>query len=243
MRITHQGFTENDQTQSPENPAGNPDNGCRHMPVMPEYSCDLLTIPDTVNAARLYQEVFLADEPTTHIHAPDPALFLPDALRYIRYLAEDNLSFVARDTSTDDLIGFIFCFDMTVDLDGQGAWMKKYLGHFPDAVAMIDTLEDHYLDRKGLVSGSALHIFQIGVSRKYRGCGIAGCLIRTAIAHARERGFCKAVADCTSAASRRTFERCGFSPSGFLSYGDFSRNGIRFFSGLEGGITLMLKDL
>jgi len=223
--------------------AGNVDNRRLSMPAIPEYSCDPLTMPDTENAARLYREVFLSDEPTTHLQAPDPALFLPDALRYVRYLAENDLSFVAHDTRTGDLIGFIFCFDMTADFDGQGEWMKHYLGHFPDAVAMIDMLEDRYLNRQGLVSGSALHIFQIGVSRRYRGCGIAGCLIRTTLDHARKRGFRQAVADCTSTVSCRTFERCGFSSSGFLSYGDFSRNGTRFFSGLAGGITLMVKEL
>lgn len=213
------------------------------MSAMTEYSCDLLTMAGTENAARLYREVFLTDEPTTRRHAPDPELFLPDALRYVRYLAKNGLSFVARDTRTDELMGFIFCFDMAMDPGSQGEWMKEYLAHFPDAVAMIDELEDRYFDCQGFVSGSTLHIFQIGVSRKYRGCKIASSLICRVLDHVRERGFRQAVADCTSATSRRTFERCGFSPSGFLSYEDFSRNGIRFFSGLEGGITLMVRDL
>jgi hypothetical protein len=68
-------------------------------------------------------------------------------------------------------------------------------------------------------------------------------MIRRALDHARERGFTRAIADCTNPASKRVFSQCGFSELGFLSYDAFTFNGVRFFAGLEGGITLMGRDL
>jgi GNAT superfamily N-acetyltransferase len=199
--------------------------------------------PDVEHAARLYTEVFLEDEPTSHRHALDPALFLPYARFYVRSLVRKDLSFVARDKSTEETIGFIFCFDFTDNPEDEGAPMVAFLAHFREAVSMINELEDQCLNRNEIHAGSVLHVFQIGVHRKFRGKGIAHAMIRRVIAHARDRGFRQAIADCTSPASQRTFEQCGFNEVGFSSYEEFSTNGVRFFSGLDGGISLMMKDI
>jgi len=68
-------------------------------------------------------------------------------------------------------------------------------------------------------------------------------LIRRVLAHARDFGYRQVIADCTHAASRRSFETCGFHEAGFLSYETFSVDGIRYFAGLDGGISLMVRDL
>ena len=206
-------------------------------------ACIPLTEHDADNAARLYTEVFLADEPTTHRHAPDPAMFLPYARLYAGSLAEKNLSFIVRDERTGEPVGFIFCVDLKEDPGGSGEWMTAFLSHFRDAVAMIDELEARYLDLAAIPPGSVLHIFQIGVERKDRGKGIAQAMIRRVLSRARERGFRQVVSDCTGPVSRRSFEECGFHDAGSLSYGEFSLDGIRFFAGLDGGISLMVRDL
>ena len=121
--------------------------------------------------------------------------------------------------------------------------MVEFLAQFPEAVAMLTELEDRFFNRADIVPGSVMHIYQIGVDRRYRGTGIARDLIRQALSHARDRGYRQAVADCTHAASRRSFEACRFREAGFLSYETFSMNGARYFAGLEGGISLMVRDL
>ncbi|MDD4138400.1 MAG: GNAT family N-acetyltransferase, partial [Methanoregula sp.] len=156
--------------------------------------CVPLTKPGVAGATRLYTDVFLADEPTTHRHAPDPAMFFPYARRYVGDLAGKNLSFVARDDRTREPAGFIFCVDLKEDPGCMGEWMVAFLAHFRDAVAMIDELEDRYLDLKAIQPGSVLHIFQIGVDRKYRGKGIAQVMIRRVLAHARKCGYRQVVA-------------------------------------------------
>ena len=202
-----------------------------------------LTEPDVEEAARLYTEVFSADEPTTRRRAPDPVLFLSYARSYVGYLAGKELSFVARDEQTGKLAGFIFCVDLADDLAGEGAAMASLLAEFREVVAMIDELEDRYLNRAEISPGSVLHVFQIGIARPYRKCGIAEAIIRRVVVHARERGYSQVVADCTGPVSRMAFERCGFREAGFSPYEAFSTHGVRFFAGLDGGISLMVRDV
>ena len=210
---------------------------------MSQPVCVPLTESDVESAARLYTEVFLSDEPTSHRHALDPALFLPYARFYIRFLVRKDLSFLSLDETTNELAGFIFSFDLTDDPENEGAVMVEFISHFKEAVAMIHELEDRHLNREQIKTGSVLHIFQIGVSRKYRQTGIARAMIQRVLAHAQEHGFRQVIADCTSPASKRVFEKCGFSEMGFSPYEAFSMNGVRFFAGLDGGISLMVKKI
>jgi ribosomal protein S18 acetylase RimI-like enzyme len=194
-------------------------------------------------AARLYAEVFLHDEPTTRHHAPDPANFIPLADFFVRTLVEKELSFIAVDDETGELAGFIFAIDLTHDPESDGEPMVRLIGSFRHAMAMINELEDRHLNRAGIVPGSVLHIFQIGTAGNYRGAGIAPALIRHLLHHARVRGYRSAIADCTGPVSKSVFERCEFVELGHFPYADFRRDGMAFFSGLPGGISLLQKDL
>lgn len=202
-----------------------------------------LTESDIEPAARLYSEVFLHDEPTSWRIAPDPAKFFPEAEWYVKSLAGRNLSFIARNERTRDLVGFIFCFDITDDFGHEASSFTAFLANFREAVAMIDELENRYLDRSGISPGSVLHAFQGGVSRKYRRSGVMKGLVTRVVSRARERGFRQIVAECTSLASQRVLAQCGFYEQGFSSYDMFVIDGGRFFAGLDGGITLMMRDI
>lgn len=222
-----------------ERPAGNATSA--DHPRSPVYLP--LKPADVEEAARLYTDVFIADEPTTHRYAPDPEIFLPYARRYTEFLARKELSYIARDGRTGEIAGFIFCLDLTGDLAAEGAKMAEFLAHFRETVEMIDELEEQYIDRDKIAAGTVLHIYQIGVARPYRGCGMAQAMIRRALISARRRGFSRAVADCTGPISRRAFERCGFVQAGILPYDSFSKNGVAFFSGIDGGISLMVREI
>ena len=194
-------------------------------------------------AARLFTEVFLHDEPTTRIHAPDPDRFLPLADFYVRTLVDQELSLVAQDEETGELAGFIFAIDLTHDPESDGEPMVRLIGSFRHAMTMINELEDRHLNRAEIVPGSVLHIFQIGTAGNYRGAKIAPSLIRHLLHHAKERGYSSAIADCTGPVSKSVFERCGFVELGHFPYADFQRDGVAFFSGLPDGISLLKKDL
>lgn len=202
-----------------------------------------LTSTDTEAAARLYTRVFLEDEPTSRRRALDPGRFLPYARAYVRWLADNNLSYLAKDADTGEYLGFIFCFDFLDDPGKENAEVRELLVLFRQVVSLIDELEARHICREELHPGSVLHIFQIGVDRKGREKGIARALIRRVISCAKERGFSRMIADCTSPASEHAFAACGFSRAGFLSYDSFFYEGACFFAGLDGGISLMVCEL
>lgn len=204
---------------------------------------ETLTDSDVDEAARFYIEVFLADEPTTHRVAPEPVRLLSSAQWYVSYLARGGQSYVARDGRTGEITGVIFCFDIADDFGEERDQFARYLSHFREAVAMIDELELRYLDTSGTSPGSVLHAFQGAVSRQYRGCGVMKAMVHVLITCARERGYQQIVADCTSQASQRVLEQCGFHQLGYLAYDAFFIDGVRFFEGLEGGISLMVLDI
>jgi ribosomal protein S18 acetylase RimI-like enzyme len=211
--------------------------------MLPPVACMPLTEPDVVDAARLYTEVFLSDEPTSRRHAPDPAFVFRHACIYIRSLVQSGLSMLCRDQVTGGPAGFIFCFDALDDPDPGREETAWFSSAFREAMAMIDALENRYLDRTTISPGEVLHIFQIGVARPYRGRGIAQSLVSQALLSARAKGFRQAVADCTSTASKHVFGRCGFLEQDFSPYELFCIDDVRFFAGLGGGISLMVKDL
>lgn len=205
--------------------------------------CIPLTQADSDESARLYTEVFLAEEPTPQNRVPDPVLFLHYSRLYTRFLAGKNLSFIVRDQKTRELAGLIFCVDMTESPENIGEWALAFLAEFREVVTMITELEDRHINRTEISPGSMLHIAHVGVSRSYRGKGMAQFLIQKALSHAQERGFRHVLADCINPASRHSCEKCGFHEAGFSSYGAFSLDGDRPFAGREGGIFLMIKDL
>ncbi|PWR75950.1 GNAT family N-acetyltransferase [Methanospirillum stamsii] len=193
-------------------------------------------------AARLYTDVFLNDEPTSVLHAPDPAMFLPFAEIYVRAVFTKNLSFVSLDQSSE-MTGFIFCLDLLSDIRDEGEEMVQFLSHFRETVALIEKLEETYLDLSRITPGTVLHVFQIGVDARHRKSGIAKELITRVISWGKTQGYSRIVADCTSMASLRSFESCGFQCTGSIPYDSFTVDGKNFFSNLNGSISLVVKNL
>lgn len=213
------------------------------LPIQDQVIYVPLTSAESFEAAQIYTDIFLADEPTTIRHGTDSSFFLPYAEMYVQFVARENLSFIARDKKTSEIIGFIFCLDFTSDIRDEGEQMEQFLNHFKATVVMMDELEDLFLNHDKIVAGSMLHVFQIGVDKKYRKLGIAKTLINQALNLAHERGFTHVIADCTSFTSTCSFESCGFDMVGKIPYDSFCMDGVRFFDGLDGGISLMVKNI
>lgn len=238
----------NEYVPMPE-PAGiTPDNtqlrspkSCVTNPV--PFTCIALSPGAVEAAARLYTEVFVRDEPTTRWHRITGDNFLPFARTYVQFCEREGLSFIAQEEGTRKVIGFIFCHDLSLDLNALGPEMREYLSQFDATIQIISALEEKYLKPGAMKPGMGLHVYQLGISREFRNRSISTALIRTVLAFARERGFKQVVTDCTGPQSCRSFGNCGFTREGSIEYSLFLINGTAFFSGLEGGITLMARDL
>lgn len=210
--------------------------GCEFLPLTRDpVACDA--------AGDLYTEVFTRDEPMTRTHAIDPEYFRHFARIYARLCGEWGMSSIARDGTTGDLAGFLFCSDLAVNLADAGPDISVLLEQFPESVAIIDALEQGCPEISSPRPGTILHVFQIGVSPEHRCRGIARDLIGCSIRTAKEHGFSKIAADCTSAVSRHAFASLGFREAGYIPYDSFIVNGRAFFKGIPDGLSLMLRDL
>lgn len=203
----------------------------------------LLSVDRVEPTARAYTEVFVRDEPMTCRHTIDVDTFFRYARRYVHYCADASLSIIAEDTASSECAGFILCCDMATDISALEPEMAEFLSIFPDSVAIIDALEQNYLPMDMALPGTTLHIYQIGVRDNYRKQAVATNLIYRICDHAKDWDFRHIVADCTSPVSCHTFERCGFQPLGSIPYDSFYFNGRKFFSGLDGGISLVMREL
>lgn len=213
----------------------------RSQKTTPEYQ---LLSPDTADAAaKLYTQVFLNDEPMTRHHRIDPFAFLPSAREYLRYCAEQQLSFIAVDRETREVMGFMLGSDLSTDWESVGPGVRTLLSFFRESMAIIEELEHRCPDLRDVRPGAVLHLFQAGVMRTYRGQGIATRLISRSLNMAKKRGFEKVIAECTGQVSRHTCEKCGFHAEAFVAYNEFQVDGRVFFQGLPGGISLMIRDV
>ncbi|MHB8165137.1 MAG: GNAT family N-acetyltransferase [Methanoregula sp.] len=207
------------------------------------FTCLPLSLDTVEAAARLYTDVFVRDEPTTRWHRLNEKDFLPFARTYVQFCETEGLSFIARDEKTGDVIGFIFCHDLTMDLDALGPEMRGFLSQFDATIQLISALEEKYLDLESIAPGMAMHVYQLGTRREFRNRSVSTALIHQTCAFARDRGFRKVVADCTGPQSTQSFSQCGFTRAGSIPYASFLVGGRVVFDGLDGEISLMVKDL
>lgn len=194
-------------------------------------------------AVNIYKDIFINDEQATRTSAPDPQRFNIFAEPYANFLIKKHLSFLTQDQRTHSIIGFIFCLDLIETAESAGEWMTLLDEDYPELMTMIEELEKRHIDPVRISSGTVLHIFQIGVERKYRHHGVAQELINRVLDNAGKLGYQKVLADCTSESSYKLFKKSGFKEVGFSSYKEFTFNGNRFFSELNGGIYLMERLL
>lgn len=206
-------------------------------------SLQLLTHNIADATAELYTRVFLNDEPMTRRHGVAHETFLPYAREYLHLCAEQQLSVISIDTRTSDITAFLLGSDLTVDWQSAGPGMAALLSLFRESMAIIEALESRCPALAQIRPGMVLHLFQAGAHREYRRQGLLTRLMECSLAHAQQRGYVKVIAECTGPVSRHTFEKCGFHCAAYIAYDEFNIEGTEFFSGLPGGISLMIRDI
>jgi len=110
------------------------------------FACIHLNLDTIETTARLYTEVFVLDKPTTRWHTEKEEEFLPFARRYVQFSETKGLSYIAKEEKTGKGIGFIFCSDLTMELDAFGPEMRWYLTRFDAIIQLIDACEEKYLN-------------------------------------------------------------------------------------------------
>jgi hypothetical protein len=208
----------------------------------PDYQ--LLSLETAEATAELYTGVSLNDEPMTRHHRIDPFAFLPSAREYLRYCAGQQLSFIAVDEETREVMEFVLGSDLSTDWESVGPGVRTLLSFFFGRAWPSST----NWSTAAPISGMSVRE-QSSLSSRQESCEPAGGRASLPVSSpeslttAKKRGFGKVIAECTGPVSRHTCEKCGFHAEAFVAYDEFQVDGRVFFQGLPGGISLMIRDV
>lgn len=201
-----------------------------------------MSAADVAPAAALVARIFVEHEPTTRALGLDLGTFLPFMEAYCRRAAEDGTGVVALEEG--HLVGVATCLDLLEDVRERFPELQdaRFSAKLPD-LAFVGRLEGPYVEEHGLVPGQSAHIAQLAVEERARGRGVATCLLEEACRLARERGYERIAALCTSPASRAAHEKVGLRVDRTLRYDTYEHEGRRVFADVPGECALLDRRL
>jgi len=163
------------------------------------------------------------------------AAFVPKALA-------EQLSVVARDASTGHLLGALLADDFGTD---PPPGLEEAAPRFAPIGALLEGLDEQYRAKTAVAPGTHAHLFMVAVAEAATSRGIAGRLVQTCIDNAKQLGYTTAITEATGSASQRVFRKLGFVDALVTPYKDFTFDGVRVFSSIDGveGTILMTRNL
>lgn len=163
------------------------------------------------------------------------------------YLAEivcqkaikDQLSLVAKDEKSGDVIGFSILEDFVTELPNLDSVDARFL----PIMNLLGELDDWYKSNYKVKCGEILHLFMTGVDEQYRGQGIAHKLMEEVFNLAKDNGYRSIIAECTGAITQHIRAKYGFQAIKEIEYKTYLYNGELVFKGIHEprSCKLMLK--
>lgn len=153
-----------------------------------------------------------------------------------------GLTIVARSAATGEMMGVLLAEDSASSFpDGVERLSPKFAPIF-DILGELDT--DY---RRGRIPlpGDSLHLFLLGVARRFSRQGIAQGLVERCVAVGGRRGFRRAVTEATNPVSQHIFRKLGFVDRASRAYADHRFDGAAVFASIaaHGGPVLLEKIL
>lgn len=189
-------------------------------------------------------EVFTQNEPLAAHLGITKEEFLVFANAYYPYVAEDGLSFVARDQKTGQVVGIRVSEDYYQEGEPD---LPEISEKFFRIFALLDELGSWFKENYTLEPGKYIHMFMIAVREGYTNRGIAPTMNRLFFKHVIDKGFTHAVTEPTGVISQHVLQnKFGFSELHRVDYKDWEfEGGEKPFADLEGHdcAKLLIKDL
>lgn len=182
-----------------------------------KYEIRLMIKNDYEQVLSLLINSFFKDEPLTrNLQVTDVSHFSNNV---IKTCLNDQCSFVAYDTETNQIVGV--CLNEIVDRDTKNEnnqpdeKLNFLLQIFADMHKKINIFDRLNADK-------LLHIFMISVDKIARGHRLAACLIGKSIEHAKNLNITGAFAEATSVYSLNCFKQHGFQIIDELIYAGYN---------------------
>jgi ribosomal protein S18 acetylase RimI-like enzyme len=165
--------------------------------------------------------------------------FYQFAVPVCQKVADEEISIIAKDRITGEVIGFIISEDfITINSDSPEGIDSK----FEPIFSLLSELEENYRSRHAIAAGEVLHIFLFGVSEKYTKRHIATTLVRENLKLAKQHGFEIAIAEATGEISQHIFRTLGFTEEFAIEYRSYKFQGQQSFSSIENPPSCLLMS-
>ena len=190
--------------------------------------------------AGVVANAFAGYEPTSVALDISSEEFVDYVQLYGTRMLRENLTIVATDLSTGDLVGALIADDLA---SGSPAGREHLSEKFEPVLALLDELGERYREGRDIVSGQYLHLAMLGVRRPIQNKRVGQTLLRLCLNHGADRGYRVAVAEATGAISQHILkDKFGFVPRVEVSYKTFAHRGKRVFESIEGHAGSVLLD-
>jgi ribosomal protein S18 acetylase RimI-like enzyme len=178
------------------------------------------------------------DPPAVAVGLPAPQI-RQIVLAFGSRAAADQLTVIARESSTGELLGAVLVEDFTAP---PPAGLDRSAPDFAPVGALLESLDNRFRAMREISPGTHLHVFMVGVADGAAGRGVASRLVSLCLANAGLRGYRHAVAEATGLASQHIFRRHGFRDLLSAPYRDFLFEGKPVFSSIVGPEATILME-
>lgn len=208
------------------------------IPVL--YS--IYTAADEDATARLIGEVFAHRDPPAVAAGITPEEFEAFVRLFLPKAGPEGLTVLARFEDNGELAGVMLNEDCASDLPEGMYDLPASFGPVGD---ILGGLAGEYHEKNHFGPGEGVHLFLLAVADRGLGMGIGQELVAASLRHAADKGYRKAVVECTNKTSQHIFRKFGFTDRIARSYAEHRFEGKAWFESIaeHGGPILMDRDL
>ena len=190
--------------------------------------------------AGVVANAFAGYEPTSVALGISSEEFVDYVQLYGTRMLRENLTIVATDLTTGDLVGALIADDLA---SGSPAGREHISEKFEPVLALLDELGEHYREGRDIVPGHYLHLAMLGVAKAFQNRGVGQNLLRLCLSHAADRSYRVAVAEATGTISQHILkDKFGFIHRVDVSYKTFIYRDKRIFASIEDHSGTVLMD-
>lgn len=197
---------------------------------------------DVAEMSRLLAETFTQSDPPAVAVGLTPDEFEAFVTVVSQPEMTQGLTIIARDLETGIMAGALLTEDAaSPPPDGMAGLSVKFEPIF-DLFGRLDA----QIDAPPITAaGQVLHLFLLGVDRRFAGRGIGQQLVTVSLTNGADSGFEVAVVEATNRTSQHIFGKLGFAVRAQVAYADYRRDGVPVFGSIadHGGPMAMIRGL
>jgi ribosomal protein S18 acetylase RimI-like enzyme len=197
---------------------------------------------DVDELVRLLADVFTADDPPAVAVGLTKPEFEQLVELYRVRAGTGGLTIIARSESSGEMMGVLLAEDSASPFpEGVERLSQKFAPIFD----ILGELDSEYRRGTLLLPGESLHLFLLGVARRFTRQGIAQGLVERCVQAGGRRGFRKAVTEATNPVSQHIFRKLGFVDRAKREYASHLFEGVPVFESIaaHGGPVLLERKL